>query len=49
MKQTQGATIDNSIVKLTGEEQQQMQSNYPTEKIVSQTSKFTTTLSLVIR
>ena len=41
MKQTQGATIDDSIVKLTGEEQQQMQSNNPTEKIVSQTSKIT--------
>ena len=41
LKQTQGATIDERMVKLTGDEQQQMQSNNLTEKNISQTSKNT--------
>ena len=41
VKQTQGARIDKNIVKLTGEEQQQMQSNNLTEKNINQTSKIT--------
>ena len=41
VKQTQGARINENIVKLTAQEQQQMQSHNLTEKNISQTSKIT--------